>query len=410
MFDHLRIALHFTHQRMQAGEAQADDLLPVRDGLASVAAGIGSLTGIAGHLLNGRFQFAERITDHGRVTGLMFGAAVQVIAQLCQGSAAAGDLLGVEADGAHQIHQIGAQAIERGFDVLQFAVGFAQLNVATEIAFGPGGQGRSEVGQGSGQLALQGVDEQGDQQNQADHHALHQSHFALDLSVLGAYHGLKTGDRLLYGGDFQVGRGTEVGAFLDLLAGARQFRRVAGEEAVQFTLEADAGIFRNGFFSVFQPHHGGEIIRIRFSADGHAQQWQGIQLLSLGTDVGDFALDIGSQFAAAAADQFVAGQGKFAQVLGGGEQWCQVSRVATGVLAELVKAGAEFPFGLQQQGLRVSREFAGGEQVGFAEFVQGRQAGRKVSARAGGNSPSSFCKPSIAWLALLKRRASPLAR
>jgi hypothetical protein len=72
---------------------------------------------------------------------------------------------------------------------VQFAVGFAQLNVATEVAFGPGRQGRSQVGQG--QLALQGVDQQGDQQDQADHHALHQAHFALDLSVLGAHHRLR---------------------------------------------------------------------------------------------------------------------------------------------------------------------------------------------------------------------------
>ncbi|MNV09753.1 hypothetical protein D3C71_1002570 [compost metagenome] len=98
-------------------------------------------------------------------------------------------------------------------------------------------------------------------------------------------------------------------------------------------------------------------------------------MLGLGANVADFALDIGGQFAATAADQFVPGQRQSAQMLGRGEQRCQVGRVAFGVLAELVKAGAQFALGLEQQGLRVAREFAGGEQVGFAEFVEVRQAG-----------------------------------
>ena len=80
VFDHLCIALHFIDQCVQPGEAQADDFLPMFHRQPGMAAGVGSLAGITGHLLNGRFQFAERITDERRVTRLMLGAAVQVIA------------------------------------------------------------------------------------------------------------------------------------------------------------------------------------------------------------------------------------------------------------------------------------------------------------------------------------------
>ena len=41
----------------------------------------------------------------------------------------AGDLFGVEANGPDQVHEVCAQAIERCFDVVQFTVGFTQLNV-----------------------------------------------------------------------------------------------------------------------------------------------------------------------------------------------------------------------------------------------------------------------------------------
>ncbi|MNO95869.1 hypothetical protein D3C76_875230 [compost metagenome] len=374
MLDHLRIALHFSYQGMQAGKTQANDFLAMFDRLASMATGLGGLAGVAGDLLDGRLQFAKGVSNHCRVAGLVFGAAVQVIAQFRQGSTAAGDLFGVATNGPHQVHQIGAQTIERGFDVMQFAVGIAQLNVAAEVAFGPGRQGRGESGQGSRQFALQGVDQQGDQQNQADHHPLHQPHFTLDLPVLGAHHRFQPGDGLLHGGDFQVCRGAEFGTFVDLLASARQFRRVTAEQAVELTLEADAGIFGRGFLGVFQAHHRSEIIGVRFTAGRHAQQRQGVQLFGLAADVGDFALDIGGQFAATAADQFVPGQRQLAQVLGSHEQWGQVARVATGVLAELIKAGAQLSFSLQEQGLRIARELAGGQQIGFAEFVQVVQA------------------------------------
>ncbi|MNF66948.1 hypothetical protein D3C84_487500 [compost metagenome] len=57
------------------------------------------------------------------------------------------------------------------------------------------------------------------------------------------------------------------------------------------------------------------------------------------------------------------------------EQRRQVGRIATGVLAELIETGTQFPLGLQQQGLRITCQFAGGQQVGFAEFFKVRQAG-----------------------------------
>ncbi|MNN30881.1 hypothetical protein D3C81_1445440 [compost metagenome] len=61
-------------------------------------------------------------------------------------------------------------------------------------------------------------------------------------------------------------------------------------------------------------------------------------------------------------------------MLRGDEQRRQISRVAVGVSAELIEAGAQFALCLQQQGLRVARQFAGSEQVGLAEFIKARQA------------------------------------
>ncbi|MNZ77361.1 hypothetical protein D3C78_958980 [compost metagenome] len=204
---------------------------------------------------------------------------------------------------------------------------------------------------------------------------MHQPYFTLDLPVLGAHHRFHPGNGLLHVGDFQVGRRAEVGALADLIAGARELGRVAGEQAVELALEADAGIFGDGFFRVLKAHHRGEIVGVRLAAGGHAQQWQGIEFLCLDADVGHFAFDIGGQLAAAAADQFVPGQGQFSQVLRCGEQRREVGRIATGVLAELIETGAQFPLGLQQQGLRITCQFAGGQQVGLAEFFKGRQAG-----------------------------------
>ncbi|MNP41204.1 hypothetical protein D3C76_1348930 [compost metagenome] len=94
----------------------------------------------------------------------------------------------------------------------------------------------------------------------------------------------------------------------------------------------------------------------------------------MSANVDDFAFDIGGQLAAAAADQLVPGQRQLAQMLRGGQQRRQVGRVSAGVLVELIKVGAEFPFSLQQQRLWVTGELAGRQQVVFAELTQVRQA------------------------------------
>ncbi|MNI15698.1 hypothetical protein D3C73_690010 [compost metagenome] len=360
---------------MQAGQAQANDFLPVFHRQPGMAAGIGGLAGIAGDLLDGRLQFTERVAYQRGIAGLMFGAVVQLVAQLSKRSAGARDLFGVEADGTYQIGEVGAQAVERGLDVMQFAVGLAQFDVAAEVALGPGQQRGCEVGQGSGQAPLQRVDQQRDQQDQGDHHPLHQSDFTLNLSVLGANHRFQSGDGLLHLSDFLVRCGAQVGTLLDLFAGALKFGGVASQQAVEFALEPDAGILGLGFFAVLQAHHRGEIVGTRFAGTGNAEQWQGVQQLRLCTDTGHFAFNVRRQFAATAADQLVPRQRQFAQVLGRGQQRRQIRRVTAGVLAELIETGTEFAFGLQQQGLRVASEFAGGQQVGFAEFIQVLQAG-----------------------------------
>ncbi len=195
VFDHLGVALHLADQRMQAGQAHANDFLALFHRQAGAAAGVRRLAGIAADLLDGRFQFAQGIADLSGVTGLAFGPVVQGAAQVGEGAAAVGHLFGVLPDGAYQVHQVGPQTVQRSLDIVQLAIGLAQLDVPTEVAFGPGRKSRSEVGQYPGQFALQGIDQQSDQQDQTDHRALHQAHFALDLAVLGADQRLQRGDR-----------------------------------------------------------------------------------------------------------------------------------------------------------------------------------------------------------------------
>ncbi|MNP36062.1 hypothetical protein D3C76_1294230 [compost metagenome] len=82
-----------------------------------------------------------------------------------------------------------------------------------------------------------------------------------------------------------------------------------------------------------------------------AEQRQSLDQRGLGADAGELTLHVTGQFATTAADQFVAGQRELAQVLRGGQQWCQVSRRlgcigAGGVLAELFQARAQFALGL----------------------------------------------------------------
>ena len=110
-FDGLRVTLYFTDQGMQPGQALANHPLPLGHRKAGTAAGIGSLAGVARHLGNGGLQLTQRVADLCAIAGLALGAAVQSGAQLGQGPAAAGHLLGIQAQGAHQVHQIAAQAV-----------------------------------------------------------------------------------------------------------------------------------------------------------------------------------------------------------------------------------------------------------------------------------------------------------
>ena len=111
-FDGLCVALHFTHQGMQPGQALADHPLPLGHRQPGAAAGIGGLAGIARHLRDGRFQFTQGVADLRGICGLAFSATVQASAQLGQGLAAAGHLFGIQAQGAHQVHQVAAQAVK----------------------------------------------------------------------------------------------------------------------------------------------------------------------------------------------------------------------------------------------------------------------------------------------------------
>ena len=88
--------------------------------------------------------------------------------------------------------------------------------------------------------------------------------------MLSADSRLQSSNRLLNVSDFEVSGITEPSAFLNLLASAAQFGRVTCQQAVQFALESNASIFCGAFFSVLQPHHGGEVFGIRFATGGDA--------------------------------------------------------------------------------------------------------------------------------------------
>ncbi|MNN15985.1 hypothetical protein D3C81_1291090 [compost metagenome] len=258
--------------------------------------------------------------------------------------AAASHLLGVVADGADQLHQVLAQAVERFLDVVQLAVGLAQGYGGGEVAFGPSRQSRGQTGQGARQPPLQCVDEQGDQQDQADHQALDEAHFAGDTGVLAAHFRLKAGNGCLHGVEPFVGAGGQRCTPLDLFAGTLQFARVAVEQALQFALEANGNVFLLPGGLRFQAHHGGEIIGVGSGGAGHAQQRQVVDDLSLDADQLQLAFHLVGQLGAAAADQFVTGQRQAAQVYAGVEQRQQITaRLAAGAVAGI--AGQLFEIG-----------------------------------------------------------------
>ncbi|MNN04832.1 hypothetical protein D3C81_1175700 [compost metagenome] len=354
-----------------------------------IAAGVGGRAGIAGHLLNGRFQLTQRVADLPGVAGLALGAVVQGGAHAGQGVAAASHLLGVVADGADQLHQVLAQAVERFLDVVQLAVGLAQADGGGEVALGPVRQGRGQAGQGARQAPLQGVDEQGDQQDQADHQALADTHFGGNVGVLATDFRLQPGDGLLHRVEALASAGGQGGAALDLLAGALQFGRVAIEQALQFALQAHGDVFLLLAGLGLKAHHGGEIVGIGLGRTGNAQQRQAVEGLSLGADQLQLALHFVGQFRAAAADQLVAGQRQAPQVHAGIKQGHQVTvglgtAAVAGVAGQLFEVGPQFALGLQQQCLRVAGQLAGRQQFFGGKGLQAVEAGAQfVGQRVG---------------------------
>jgi len=206
--------------------------------------------------------------------------------------------------------------------------------------------------------------------------------------VLGAYHRLQFGDGLLHGIELEVGGGAELAALFDLVLGALEFGGVAAEQAVEFALEANSSIFGLGGVGGIKAHHRGKIVSARGACAVHAEQGQGVDLPGLKRNAVQFALDVAGQFTAPAAHQFVPGQGQLGQVLRGAEQQGQVGaglvgRGVAGVLAQLFQAGTQLALGLQQQGLGVAGQFAGGQQFGIAVGAQVFQAGAQRIGQCG---------------------------
>ena len=379
--DRLGVALDFADQRVQTIQALADDLLTLAQGAVGIAAGGGGLAGVAGDLLNGGLQLAEGVADLPGVAGLALGAGVQAAAEVGQGAAGAGDLLGMLADGADQLDQVGAQAVQRGLDVAQFAGAGVQLDVLGEVALGPGRQRRHQSFEQSGQAALDAVDGQGDEQDQADHQALDQAHLALDPAVFGAHQRLEGAKRLLHGIQSLPGGRDQLAALLDQRLGAFELRRVAADKAGEVAPEGDALVLGlAGVTVAVQAEQGREAVAGRGAVIDHAEQGQGVQRFGLARQCAQLTLDVGEQFAAAATDQLVSGLGQASEVLGGVEQRPAVGAgvCTVGVVRQLLQRPGHFPFGLDQQALGVAGQLAGGEQFAGAEVAQLGEARAQV--------------------------------
>ena len=144
----------------------------MQGGAVGLLAGLRGLTGIAGDLLDGLFQLAEGIADLRRVSHLAFGALMQAVTQVRQAVAAAGDLLGMQANAADQPDQIVTQLVEGVLDGAHLGGLCLQADALAEMPGGPARQLRHQAFQYAGQAALQGVDADGDEQQQDDHAAL----------------------------------------------------------------------------------------------------------------------------------------------------------------------------------------------------------------------------------------------
>ena len=261
MFDRLGVALYLAHQIMQALEALFDHPLALLHGAAGGAAGIGGLAGVGGHAGDGVFELAKGVANLCRVGQLALGAAVQALAQLGQGAAAASHLASMLVDGADQLDQVCTQSVQRILDVAHLAGACLQPDIGGEVAPCPGRQGRSQAREDMAHAPLDLVEEQCNQQDQANCQALHQAHFALDTRMLGAYLRFQRGQGLLQVIDPSGARAGQFGALADQRLGALQFGRIALEQAAQLALEGDALILGLLVFgAAVQAEHGGEAV------------------------------------------------------------------------------------------------------------------------------------------------------
>ena len=186
-----------------------------------------------------------------------------------------------------------------------------------------------------------------------------------------------------------AGAAGQLAALLDQCSGALQLRRVALDQAGEIALEGHATVFCLLLTAVtVQAEQVGEAAG---GAGGFldAEQGQGLQAFGLALQGRQFALQLAGQFAAAAADQAVAGMAQAGQMTGGVEQRAAVvgggaGVAAVGILGQLLQGAIHLSFGLQQQALRVAGELAGGEQLVGGKALQLGKAGAQVGGQRTG--------------------------
>ncbi len=196
---------------------------------------------------------------------------MQVAAHFVEASTAGGDLGRLLAQGADQAKQVAAQAIERAFDIGDLADLRLDPCIAGEVSLGPFRKCRHQLTESSGQLALQTIDGQGDQQDQQDDAALQHAHLRLDTAMLGAYRRLQLGQGLLHGIDLAGAVLQQLAALADQLPGALQLGRIALDQAGQLALERNALVFTGLLRGIAEVEQGGEIARGRLLGCEHAE-------------------------------------------------------------------------------------------------------------------------------------------
>ena len=93
---------------MQSGQASTDDLLSLGYGVACSAAGLGRLVCAGSDILDGGFQFTQRVPDLRGVAALAAGTLVQIIAHFREAPTVAGHFLCVLAQRADKREQVAA--------------------------------------------------------------------------------------------------------------------------------------------------------------------------------------------------------------------------------------------------------------------------------------------------------------